>query len=89
MRKATVAFRVNDWALNQVDPDGLRYVATISVRAHWFVIAVLFLELVYRPYLHFGVARYAPYPLLLLTLIGFKAEHPKSLLTQCTDSPRQ
>ena len=54
VRKATVAFRVNDWALNQVDPDGLRYVATISVRAHWFVIAVLFFELVYRPYLHFG-----------------------------------
>ena len=71
VRKATVAFRVNDWALNQVDPDGLRYVATISVRAHWFVIAVLFFELVYRPYLHFGVASYAPYPLLLLTLIGF------------------
>ena len=71
VRKATVAFRVNDWALNQVDPDGLRYVATISVRTHWFVIAVLFFELVYRPYLHFGVARYAPYPLLLLTLIGF------------------
>ena len=69
--KPTAAFRVNDWALNQVDPEGLRYVGTISVRAHWFVIAVLFFELVYRPYLYFGVARYAPYPLLLLTLIGF------------------
>ena len=45
--------------------------ATISVRAHWFVIAALFFELVYRPYLDFGVARYAPYPLLLLVLIGF------------------
>ena len=69
--KTTDAFRVDDWTLNQVDQDGLRYVATISVRAHWFVIAVLFFELVYRPYLYFGVARYAPYPLLLLTLIGF------------------
>ena len=69
--KPTAAFRVDDWTLNQIDPDGLRYVATISVRAHWFVIAVLFFELVYRPYLYFGVARYAPYPLLLLTLIGF------------------
>ena len=39
--KATVAFRINDWALNEVDPDGLRCVATISVRARWFVIAVL------------------------------------------------
>ena len=69
--KTTDAFRVDDWTLNQVDQDGLRYVATISVRVHWFVIAVLFFELVYRPYLYFGVARYAPYPLLLLTLIGF------------------
>ena len=71
VRKATVAFRANDWALNQVDPEGLRYVATISVRAHWFVIVVLFFELVYRPYVYFGVARYAPYPLLLMVLIGF------------------
>ena len=71
VKRATAAFRVNDWALNQIDPDGLRYVATISVRAHWFVIAVLLFELVYRPYLYFGVARYAPFPLLLLVLIGF------------------
>ena len=71
VRKATGVFRVNDWALNQIDPDGLRYVATISVRAHWFVIAVLLFELVYRPYLYLGVARYAPFPLLLLMLIGF------------------
>ena len=69
--KPTAAFRVNDWALSQIDPDGLRYVATISVRAHWFVIAVLLFELVYRPYLYFGVARYAPFPLLFLVLIGF------------------
>ena len=26
--KPTAAFRVNGWALNQVDPEGLRYVAT-------------------------------------------------------------
>ena len=69
--KPTAAFRVNGWALNQVDPEGLRYVATISVRAHWFVIVVLFFELMYRPYVYFGVARYAPYPLLLMVLIGF------------------
>ena len=71
VNKATGTFRVNDWALNQIDPDGLRYVATISVRAHWLMVAVLFFELVYRPYLYFGVARYVPYPLLLLVLIGF------------------
>ena len=69
--RATCALRVNDWPLNQTDPEGLRYVATISVRAHWFIIAVLLFELVYRPYLYFGVARFAPFPLLLLVLIGF------------------
>ena len=69
--RAAGALRVNYWTLDQIDPDGLRYVATISVRAHWFVIAVLLFELVYRPYLYLGVARYAPFPLLLLMLIGF------------------
>ena len=71
VEKATVAFRENDWALNQIDPDGLRYVATISVRAHWFIVAIASIELVYRPLLEFGVARYATYALLLLVLIGF------------------
>ena len=70
-RKATDAFRADDWTPKQIDPDGLKYVVTISVGAHWFVIAVLFFELVYRPYLYLGVARYAPFPLLLLVLIGF------------------
>ena len=28
VRKATDAFRVNDWTLNQIDPDGLRSLAT-------------------------------------------------------------
>ena len=69
--KTTAAFRVNGWTLNQIDPDGLKYVATMSVRGHWFIIAVLLFELVYRPYLYFGVDRYAPFPLLLLVLIGF------------------
>ena len=69
--KATDAFRANGWTINQIDPDGLKYVATTSVRGHWFIVALLLFELVYRPYLHFGVARYAAYALLLLVLIGF------------------
>ena len=69
--KAADAFRTNDWTLSQIDPDGLKYVATTSVRGHWFIIALLLFELVYRPYLDFGVARYATYVLLLLVLIGF------------------
>ena len=71
--KTTAAFRVNGWTLNQtdIDPDGLRHVATMSVRGHWFIIAVLLFELVYRPYLYFGVDRYATYALPILALIGF------------------
>ena len=69
--KAADAFRTNDWTLSQIDPDGLKYVATTSVRGHWFIIALLLFELVYRPDRDFGGARYATYVLLLLVLIGF------------------
>ena len=69
--KATDTFRLNDWTLNQIDPDGLKYVATISVRAHWFLIVVGLFEVVYRPNLDFGVATYAAFALLILVLIGF------------------
>ena len=69
--RAAGAVRVNDWRFSQIDPDGLRYLATISVRGHWFVVAIAVIELVYRPYLVFGVARYASYVLLVLVLIGF------------------
>ena len=71
VKRAAASFRVNDWTLNQSDPDGLRYLATISVRANWFVAAIGLIELVYRPNLDFGVARYATFVLLVLVLIGF------------------
>ena len=71
VKRAAATFRVNDWTLNQIDPEGLRYLATISVRANWFVAAIALIELVYRPYLDFGVTRYATYVLLVLVLIGF------------------
>ena len=69
--KASDALRKSGWTLHQIDPDALRYAATISVRLHWFVIAILLFERVYRPDLDFGVARYATYALLLLVLIVF------------------
>ena len=73
--RAANTFRVTDWTLNQADPDGMRYVATVSVRVHWFFGAVLLVELAYRP--HYGVAVYAAYALLVLLLFGF------NLCTQC------
>ena len=68
MAKATNVFRVTDWTLNRVDPHGLRYVATVVVRVHWFFIAVLVIELLYRPY--YGVATSTAYALFLLLLAG-------------------
>ena len=38
-----------DRADGPIDPDGLRYVATILLWARWFVIAFCLLQLVYRP----------------------------------------
>ena len=68
--KAANAFLVTDWTLNQVDPDGLRYVATVSVRMHWFFAAVLLVELVYRPP-DGGVAIFVAFALFLLLMAGF------------------
>ena len=69
--KAGDALQGNGWTLRQLDQDGLRYVAAVSVRAHWLVIAVLLFEVAYRPYTYFGVVRYVPFPLLLLALAAF------------------
>ena len=66
--KAAHALRVRDWTPGHLDPRGLRYVTSIAVAGHWFVIAVCLVELVSRPY--YGLPRFAVYVLLLLTLIG-------------------
>ena len=34
VKRAAATFRVGDWALNRIDPDGLRYVGLGSVVAH-------------------------------------------------------
>ncbi len=68
--KAANAFRVNDWTLNQVDPDGLRYVVAVSVRLHWFFGAILSVELLYRPP-DGGVAIFVAFALFLLLMVGF------------------
>ena len=69
IEKMTGAFHVTDWTLNRIDPDGLRHVATVAVRVHWFVGAVVFIEVMYRPYYEAGA--FAVYVLLFLLLVGF------------------
>ena len=71
IRAAAGAFRVSGWTLNRIDPDGLRYVATVSVWVHWFAIAAYFVLVFYRP--PFGPPGYAAYWLLYLTFVGFNA----------------
>ena len=81
-RRAADTFWVDDQIPSQEDTDGLRNVATIAVRVHWFILPVLFFELLYRPYfVYAGVARFVPFPLLLLALIGFNGYLHYRLLT--------
>ena len=63
---AVSVFRANDWTLNRRDPDGLRYVASVWVWVHWFMVATCLVQLVYRPW--YGPERYAAYALLYLDL---------------------
>ena len=62
-------FRVSDWTLNRIDPDGLRYVATVSVWLHWFGAATLLFLLAYRPW--YGPGRYLAFAALLLILVAY------------------
>ena len=68
IRAVTDVFRVSDWTLSRVDPDGLRYVATLTVWVQWFIVATSFVQLVYRPAYGYELPRFAPYALVLLLL---------------------
>ena len=68
LRTAAGVFRVSDWTLNRIDPDGLRYVATVSVWVHWCMAVTFFVILVYRPW--YGPGRYAAFALLFLVLLA-------------------
>ena len=60
---------MSDWTPNRIDADGLRYVANILVWVHWWVGAVCFFLLVYRPY--YGPAKFAAYTVLFGLLMAF------------------
>ena len=71
--KAARALKVSDWTPSQIEPEGLRYVTSIAVAGHWFVIAVCLVELVYRPY--YGLPRFAVYALLCASRIRRAGRH--------------
>ena len=72
MRLITIVakvYRVNDWTLNRVDPDGLGNVATVSVWGRWFVSAICVFLLVYRPL--YDLWTYTAYIILFLLMMAF------------------
>ena len=71
LRTAVETFRANDWTLNSIDPNGLRYMASVSVWVHWFMVAVFCLTMVYRPL--YGPPGYWVYWLLYLLFVAFYA----------------
>ncbi len=69
IRAAARVFGMSGTTLMRLDPDGLRYVATILVWAHWFVVAFSFVQLAYRP--AGWPERYVVYAPLFLLLVAF------------------
>ena len=69
IRAAAGAVRVSGWTIDRTDPDGLRHVATMLIRIHWFFAATCLVQLVCRP--AWGAATYAAYALLFLALVAF------------------
>ena len=68
--------------LMRLDPDGLRYVATILVWVHWFVVAFSLVQLAYRP--AGWPERYVVYAPLLLLLVAFNGYTHYRLATNRT-----
>ena len=69
IRATARVFGMSGSTLMRLDPDGLRFVATILVWAHWFVVAFSFVQLAYRPW--GWPERYVVYAPLLLLLLAF------------------
>ena len=67
--KVASTLGIGDPSLEEIDPDGPRSLAAITVTGHWLVSVVCVVELVYRPY--YGAASFAAYGSLILVLIGF------------------
>ena len=71
---------------NQIDPDGLRQVATVTVWLHWFAAAFLLFQLVYRPSYELEVG--LQYALAFSLLVAFNGYTHYRLATQKTVSWR-
>ena len=82
IRRAASVFGMSGSTLMRLDPDGLRYVATILVWVHWFVVAFSLVQLAYRP--AGWPERYVVYAPLLLLLVAFNGYTHYRLATNRT-----
>ena len=82
IRAAARVFGMSGTTLMRLDPDGLRFVATILVWAHWFVVAFSFVQLAYRP--AGWPERYVVYAPLFLLLVAFNGYTHYRLATNRT-----
>ena len=82
IRTAAAVYRMSGSTLMRLDPDGLRFVATILVWAHWFVVVFSFVQLAYRP--AGWPERYAVYAPLFLLLVAFNGMTHYRLATKRT-----
>ena len=82
IRAAASVLRMGGSTLMRLDPDGLRYVATILVWAHWFVVAFSLVQLAYRP--AGWPERYVVYAPLFLLLVAFNGYTHYRLATNKT-----
>ena len=64
----TNIFRLNEWTQNRLDPDGLIYLAKVSVWGRWSISAICIFLLIYRPL--FELSSYRAYIVLLLILMA-------------------
>ena len=71
MGKTANAFRLRDWVLTQIDPDGLRYVGHILVWMHWAFGIHGLVQAFYRPIDGYWAPQYLAYLLFIALLMAF------------------
>ena len=69
--KTANTFRLRDWTLTQIDPDGLRYVGHILVWMHWAFGVHGLIQAFYRPIDGYWAPQYLAYLLFIGLLMAF------------------
>ena len=69
--KAANALKLRDWTITQIDPEGLRYVASIQAWLHWALGVLVVVQLLYRPFYGYWAPQFVAYLLFLVLLMAF------------------